>query len=34
MKEAGILAIGFFIGYFTLAAVMHLEERKKNVRDE
>lgn len=34
MNDAGVLAIGFFVGFFTCAIVMYLEERNKNDREE
>lgn len=34
MKGAGILAIGFFIGFFTYAAVVYLQEKENNDREE
>lgn len=34
MGDAGVLAIGFFIGYFTYAAVVYLQERNGNDREE
>lgn len=34
MNDSGILAIGFFVGFFTCAIVMYFEERYGNDREE
>jgi hypothetical protein len=32
MNDAGIFAIGFFVGFFTCAIIIYLEERNNNDR--
>jgi hypothetical protein len=34
MDDLGVFTIGFFAGYFALAMIMQLDERKKNDRKE
>lgn len=34
MNDMVVFSIGFFAGYFALATIMQLDERKKNDREE